>query len=117
MVSRITDRHRSIGDRASSRKLGDQMARAIDPVCGMVVDTDTALAKAKYNSQAYYFCSEQCAATFRADPERYAGEAGEAMEQHEPPYTREGGLTAPKFGAAGSGGAENEPMPERHRPQ
>jgi len=90
------------------------MARAIDPVCGMTVDTDTATAKVQYRGRPYYFCSEQCAVTFRADPERYA-RIGEATEQHEPPFTHEGGLTAPKFGAAGSGGAENEPMPERHR--
>ena len=89
------------------------MARAIDPVCGMAVDTDTAVAKAQYQGRPYYFCSEQCAATFRGDPERYAREE---MERHEPPYTRRGGMTSPKFGAAGSGGAENEPTPERHRP-
>ena len=88
------------------------MARAIDPVCGMTVDTETAAAKTDYKGQSYYFCSDQCAVAFRADPARYVGEE---MERHEPPYTREGGLTAPKFGAAGSGGAENEPMPERHR--
>ena len=88
------------------------MARAIDPVCGMMVDTDTAMAKAQYKGQPYYFCSEQCAVAFQANPDRYAGEM---MEQHEPPFTRKGGMTAPKFGAAGSGGAENEPTPERHR--
>jgi hypothetical protein len=30
-----------------------------------------------------------------------------------PPRTTAGGLTAPKFGSAGSGGAELEPGPER----
>jgi hypothetical protein len=30
-----------------------------------------------------------------------------------PPRTTRGGITAPKFGAAGSGGAEFEPGPER----
>jgi hypothetical protein len=30
-----------------------------------------------------------------------------------PPYTTKHGITAPKFGSAGSGGAENEPGPER----
>lgn len=30
-----------------------------------------------------------------------------------PPRTTTGGLTAPKFGSAGSGGAELEPGPER----
>jgi hypothetical protein len=30
-----------------------------------------------------------------------------------PPRTTKGGITAPKFGSAGSGGAELEPGPER----
>lgn len=30
-----------------------------------------------------------------------------------PPRTTSGGITAPKFGSAGSGGAEIEPGPER----
>jgi hypothetical protein len=30
-----------------------------------------------------------------------------------PPRTTSGGITAPKFGSAGSGGAELEPGPER----
>jgi hypothetical protein len=30
-----------------------------------------------------------------------------------PPHTTKGGITAPKFGSAGSGGAELEPGPER----
>ena len=30
-----------------------------------------------------------------------------------PPRTTKGGMTAPKFGSAGSGGAELEPGPER----
>lgn len=35
-------------------------------------------------------------------------------ERHEPPYTKSGGFVAPKFGAAGSGGAEYERLPESH---
>lgn len=85
------------------------MARAIDPICGMTVDTETAAARATYQSTDYYFCSESCAQTFRANPERYAD-----VERHEPPYTHEGGMTTPKFGSAGSGGAEYELPPERH---
>ncbi len=38
----------------------------------------------------------------------------ETMERHEPPHTTTGPLTAPKFGSAGSGGAEYEPLPEQH---
>ena len=38
------------------------------------------------------------------------------MERHEPPYTTTGGISAPKFGSAGSGGLEYERLPERHGP-
>ncbi len=38
----------------------------------------------------------------------------EQMERHEPPRTTTGPLTAPKFGSAGSGGAEYERLPEQH---
>jgi len=39
---------------------------------------------------------------------------GFVPERHEPPFTKKGGFVAPKFGAAGSGGAEYEPLPEKH---
>ena len=38
----------------------------------------------------------------------------EELERHEPPYTKADGIVAPKFGAAGSGGAEHERGPETH---
>lgn len=43
-----------------------------------------------------------------------SGKNTDDVEKHEPPHTTKGGITAPKFGAAGSGGAENEPVPEQH---
>ncbi|HEX2095088.1 MAG TPA: YHS domain-containing protein [Longimicrobiaceae bacterium] len=100
------------------------MAQVTDPVCGMRIDSDTAPAMLAHDTHSHYFCSEECRRRFEADPVRYgdthmAGEAGsghgEKMEQHEPPYTTTGGwFTAPKFGAAGSGGLEYEPLPEAH---
>lgn len=38
----------------------------------------------------------------------------EPLERHEPPYTKSDGIVAPKFGSAGSGGAEYERGPEMH---
>ena len=43
-----------------------------DPVCGMRLAPETAAAQQKYDGHTYYFCSSQCAATFVADPTRYA---------------------------------------------
>ena len=39
--------------------------------------------------------------------------AGADSEEEEPAFTTSGGMTSPKFGAAGSGGAEYEPGPNR----
>lgn len=46
-----------------------------DPVCGMTVDPATAAASSKYEGRTYYFCSQTCAASFEADPARYAAGA------------------------------------------
>ena len=46
------------------------------------------------------------------DRER-ALEGDAAADEPNPPRTTKGGITAPKFGSAGSGGAELEPGPER----
>lgn len=42
-----------------------------------------------------------------------AGTADRVDEDRNPPHTTKHGVTAPKFGSAGSGGAEYEPGPER----
>lgn len=65
-----------MGHRRHSRHSGDggripEPPQAVDPVCGMTVDT----AKAKsalYNGRAYYFCSEQCRNTFEEAPQKWA---------------------------------------------
>ena len=41
------------------------MATARDPVCGMMVDTETAI-KRKIGDRWYYFCSQQCADVYAA---------------------------------------------------
>ena len=41
------------------------MATARDPVCGMMVDTETAI-KRKIGDRFYYFCSQQCADVYAA---------------------------------------------------
>jgi class 3 adenylate cyclase/YHS domain-containing protein len=44
------------------------MAMVIDPVCGMRIDTEDAVATAEHEGTTYYFCSEACHAAFLADP-------------------------------------------------
>lgn len=86
-----------------------------DPVCGMAVDSETAAATLTDEGHSYYFCSTACRDRFAADPAafRAAGRPTE-MERHEPPHTTTGSWTSPKFGSAGSGGLEFEPLPEAH---
>ena len=100
------------------------MATVKDPVCGMMIDTESAQGHTAFRGRTYYFCSSECVAAFELNPEQYAAEADEALEpehedleKHEPPYTTLGFLTSPKFGAAGSGGLEYERLPEAHDPK
>lgn len=44
---------------------------AVDPICGMSVDTQTARFTADHAGQTYYFCAPGCQRTFEADPQRY----------------------------------------------
>jgi len=49
---------------------------ALDPVCGMEVDENSATESTTYLGQAYYFCSTDCKEEFDAAPEDYAGDEG-----------------------------------------
>jgi len=49
---------------------------SIDPVCSMTVDPEKAKASQEHAGKTFYFCSEGCAAKFRANPERYLQSAG-----------------------------------------
>lgn len=103
------------------------MARQRDPVCGMLVESARTYGPVTYRERTYYFCSNECMEQFNASPERYTREQTTPVsssrepgreETHreppnrEPPYTTDG-ITAPKFGSAGSGGLEYEPPPSK----
>jgi YHS domain-containing protein len=42
----------------------------VDPVCGMTIDRENAVAVA-HQGTTYYFCEEVCAEIFRDEPERW----------------------------------------------
>ena len=44
---------------------------AIDPVCRMDVDEQSAAGQSTYQNKTYYFCSPRCRETFEKDPDRY----------------------------------------------
>jgi YHS domain-containing protein len=95
------------------------MPTTIDPVCGMAVDPQTAAAHARYEERDYYFCSTECERDFNRDPAKYrhadASSTTSRLPVEEPPFTKTGPIVSPKFGAAGSGGAEYEPLPGEAR--
>jgi Cu+-exporting ATPase len=49
-----------------------QQAEERDPVCGMKVDPSKAAASVDHQGSTVYFCSQGCAAKYRASPEKYA---------------------------------------------
>jgi len=51
---------------------GDTRGYAIDPVCGMQVETANAPATTVHHGTRFWFCADRCRARFEADPERYA---------------------------------------------
>ena len=50
------------------------MAIAIDPVCGMEVDTTTSLLTYNYEGERYWFCGRGCLLEFKDDPDKYLAE-------------------------------------------
>lgn len=55
---------------------------AKDPVCGMMVDEEKAVATSEYKGETYYFCSHDCKVAFDKDPERYLSGEGKHHEMH-----------------------------------
>jgi YHS domain-containing protein len=51
--------------------------KAIDPVCHMEVETESAEWMSEYQGKTYYFCAPGCKRSFDADPEKYLAEDGE----------------------------------------
>jgi YHS domain-containing protein len=47
---------------------------AIDPICKMNVDEDTAQYKSEYKGKTYYFCAPGCKKKFDENPGQYADE-------------------------------------------
>jgi YHS domain-containing protein len=55
---------------------------AIDPVCGMQVEPETAEWKTEYKGQTYYFCAPGCQRSFEKDPEKYLKPGGDNHSDH-----------------------------------
>jgi YHS domain-containing protein len=44
---------------------------AVDPVCHMAVDPQTAKESVNFAGVLYYFCNAQCKKSFAKDPQKY----------------------------------------------
>jgi len=47
------------------------MSQVKDPVCGMMIEPESAAGRTTYESEEVYFCSDQCRRDFEDDPARY----------------------------------------------
>lgn len=65
------------------------LGEAIDPVCGMTVERESAAGSTEYKGQTYYFCNPHCLERFTADPERYLrnGDQADAVAEGHPEGT------------------------------
>jgi Cu+-exporting ATPase len=59
-----------------------KQAEEHDPVCGMKVDPSKAAASIERKDTTVYFCSQACAAKFRAAPEKYVQAKPGAVPSH-----------------------------------
>jgi len=61
----------------NQQRFGGGQGYALDPVCGMQVQTAHAPASAQHTGQTYYFCSDHCRERFESHPDRFGKGAAE----------------------------------------
>jgi Cu+-exporting ATPase len=61
-------------------QLNDTSDHAIDPVCGMTVNRQTAAGSFEHDGKTYFFCSAHCLAAFRKDPARFINRSPQQSE-------------------------------------
>jgi Cu+-exporting ATPase len=68
--------------------MSDRQNQAIDPVCGMTVQPETAEYHTQYDGHDYYFCAAGCMKRFQAQPQQFlaksTGEAATDSNMHTP---------------------------------
>lgn len=81
------------------------MAQFRDPVCGILVETDTAIGPVIWHERTYYFCTDEHRQQFESSPERFAVEGereGEARDASARPRARKGKGASARKGARSS---------------
>jgi YHS domain-containing protein len=57
------------------------MAQAIDPDCGMTVDTETAKFTTQYQGKTIYFCAPGCKKAFEQIPSSFLAHSPQGQEE------------------------------------
>jgi hypothetical protein len=70
--------------RRNRERLGGGAGYAIDPVCGMQVQTGNAPAHTSHAGRTYWFCSDRCRERFVANPERFTARGAQPEGMEEP---------------------------------
>jgi len=124
--------HHAEGPHGADQHVASHRTGAIDPVCGMSVDTQAGKPSFDYEGTTYHFCGARCREKFSADPEHYidpsrkitrsmvAANAAGAKKLYtcpmHPEIVQEGPGTCPKCGMAlepmGLPDADSGPDPE-----
>ena len=71
-----------------------QEATAVDPVCGMTVDPSHSAGSHVHEGTTHHFCSRNCLAKFKADPQRFLDKAHTSKAKPEP-HAAQGKYTCP----------------------
>lgn len=66
------------------------MTTAIDPVCKMEVEVETAQFKSEHAGEMYYFCSPGCQRSFEKDPHKYLPQNHHGNSGHDHDHDHEG---------------------------
>jgi xanthine dehydrogenase accessory factor len=88
IMAEIVQRRRNaeeidVGSLLATQQAAEAAAEAVDPVCGMTVQVETAAHVYDYQGQSYTFCCAGCQETFAAAPEEYLSQpapSGEAVD-------------------------------------
>ena len=87
-----------------------------DPVCGMHTNRQQAVTSgmtARYEGNAYYFCSKQCMESFQKEPVKYIGHDKTAGKENSSTALRRINADAPVETSQGTGHNDWEPEKER----
>ena len=60
----------------------EALMKVTDPVCGMTLRLEQAVATVEHAGTTYHFCSEACHKRFVAEPAKYAGRASQESSGH-----------------------------------